>query len=299
MATNSDDTRWVDDKVDALEMPPGPQSVEKARVRLDVRKAAAIRHRRLAWAASAILLGLLALPGTRAAAQRLWNQLTLGRVEIIHGEAEVPEEVAAVFAMDTEPFEEQQVGTLEEAARLVGFQPMLPRLDGIGAPSAVLVTRAVTLSTGKLQRAEIQSALARVGVTDLSVPVEWEGMTLSATGGPALTIEYPGFYFIQTPPLNMTAPAAFELGRFMEMAFRVFGRPASEAHALGEKFAANPALVMHFPRSSPVRDVALKSGKGIYVGDTNRPDDICFFWNNRGRAVSRCLRCPAMVEATA
>jgi hypothetical protein len=81
----------------------------------------------------------------------------------------------------------------------------------------------------------------------------------------------------------MNTPPGFEFGRFMEMAFRVFGRGADEAKMLGAKFEANPGLVLHFPERAPVRDVALRSGNGIIVGDLNSDELICFFWNTPDR----------------
>ena len=74
-----------------------------------------------------MLVGLLALPGPRAAAQRLWKQLTLGRVEVVQVDRkDVPDDIAAVFAMQPEPWNEESVASAEEAARKVGFRPLLP-----------------------------------------------------------------------------------------------------------------------------------------------------------------------------
>ena len=81
----------------------------------------------------------------------------------------------------------------------------------------------------------------------------------------------------------MNTPPGFQFGRFMEMAFRVFGRSAHDARMLGAKFEANPALVLHFPERAPVRDVTLRSGHGIIVGDVDGTEPICFFWNTPDR----------------
>src|SRR5688572_3826907 len=52
---------------------------------------------------------------------------------------------------------------------------------------------------------------------------------------------------------------------------------------LGARFEANPALVLHFPERAPVRDVALRAGAGIIVGDLDGDDPVCFFWNTADR----------------
>lgn len=134
-----------------------------------------------------------------------------------------------------------------------------------------------------LKTADIEGALAAAGISDIKVPAEWEGTTLVAEGGPVIVAQYEGVEVMQSAPFRMTTAAGFKFGRFMEMAFRVFGRTASEARALGEKFEANPALVMHFSEHDPVREVPLRSGQGIYVGDPEGDDVICFFWNTADR----------------
>ena len=100
----------------------------------------------------------------------------------------------------------------------------------------------------------------------------------------ALSINsYEGVEIMQSAPFRLNTPPGFRFGHFMEIAFRVFGRGAAEAKALGDKFAANPALVMHFPERGAVRDVPLRSGRGVYVGDAEGSDGICFFWNTADR----------------
>jgi hypothetical protein len=129
----------------------------------------------------------------------------------------------------------------------------------------------------------MERALARAGVSDIAVPKEWEGLTLIAEAGPVVVADYNGVQIMQSAPFRVNTPPGFRFGRFMEMAFRVFGRSAAEAKMLGAKFEANPALVLHFPEREPVRDVALSSGHGIIVGDLDGDDLICFFWNTSDR----------------
>jgi hypothetical protein len=125
----------------------------------------------------------------------------------------------------------------------------------------------------------MQRALAAAGVTDMAVPNEWEGLTLTAEAGPVVVAAYDDVEIMQTAAFRMNTPPGFRFGHFMEMAFRAFGRSAGEAKILGAKFEANPALLVHFPERAPVRDIPLRSGLGIVVGDLEGDDPICFFWN--------------------
>jgi hypothetical protein len=290
MATSNDVEKggWVDDRLSALQTPAGlPTDGARAHARLDERRRRALtttRRRRAAGALAAVALGLLALPGPRAAAQRLWNQLTIARVEVVAVDRKaVPDDIAAVFAMQPQPFEERSVSSVEEATRIAGFRPLLPPPGVVGGTPTLSVVESVIFSTASLSVAQIERTLAAAKIFDITVPREWEGTTLVAHGGPFVVAEYPDLELIQAAPFRMTTPAAFELGRFMETAFRVFGREASEARTLGQQFAANPALVMHFPEHGPVRDVSIRSGRGLLVGEPGQSDEVCFFWNTKDR----------------
>ena len=152
-----------------------------------------------------------------------------------------------------------------------------------GTPELSVISK-VTLSTRPIRTAEIQQALTTAGVADTQVPVEWEGVTLVAEGGPVVVATYgDGVELMQTASFGLNIPPGFPFGRFMEMAFRVFGRDAGEARLLGEKLAENPAIVLHFPEREQVVDVALQSGRGVLVIDPDGSDGICFFWNMPNR----------------
>jgi hypothetical protein len=289
MANNNDrnDRDWADERLDTLKTTdePEPDAI-RARAKLRARQSGPAPRSRSVWllAAAAACLLLAALPWPRALAQQLWDRLVLGRIAVVQVDSEgVSDEIASVFTMDSAPYEQEPVADAAEAERIAGFRPLLPP-DGIlkGKPALSIVKRSV-LTTKPLKTADIERALAAAGVSDIAVPKQWEGLTLTAEAGPVVIADYDGVQIMQSAPFRMNTPPGFQFGRFMEMAFRVFGRPADEAKALGAKLEANPALVLHFPEREPVRDVALRSGHGIIVGDLNSDDLICFFWNTSDR----------------
>jgi hypothetical protein len=289
MAHNSDRNKsdWVEERLKTLNTPDGPQpDIVRARARLRARQSVPVSRTRRVWVplAAAACLALVALPWPRALAQQLWDRLLLGRVAVVQVDSEdLSDEVTAVFIMEPRPFDQEPVADVAEAERIAGFRPLLPPAGVLkGAPALSVVKRAV-LATRPLKTADMERALARAGVSDLAVPKEWEGLTLVAEAGPVVLADYDGVQIMQSAPFRVNTPAGFQFGRFMEMAFRVFGRSADEAKTLGAKFEANPALVVHFPERDPVRDVALRSGNGIIVGDLAGDDLICFFWNTSDR----------------
>jgi hypothetical protein len=84
----------------------------------------------------------------------------------------------------------------------------------------------------------------------------------------------------QSPPFRLTTPSGFPVARFMEMAFRVFGKSASDARDLGKKFEANPAWLLVFPGHDTVHEVTLRSGPGVLAGGGG---GMCFFWSSHDR----------------
>jgi hypothetical protein len=278
----------IDQRIGALE--PAREfepDVARARGRLEERKRLAARqaHRKRAIIAMGGAIGviLLALPWPRAAAQRLWDRLVLGRVAVVEtSRPDVPEDLIATFTMaDRAPWEAEPVGDAAAAARLAGFQPALPPDGFFKSAPELSVIRRVTLSTLPIRTAAIQRALSEAGVTDLDVPQEWEGATLVAEGGPVVVARYEedDVEVMQAPSLRLSTPPGFRFGHFMEIAFRVFGRSADDARTLGARLVEHPALVLHFPEHEEVVDVPLRSGTGVLVLNPDGADVICFFWN--------------------
>lgn len=289
MANDNDakESRWVDQRLEVLndtaELQP---NLARARARLHARQSAAAPRGRALWfgvAASACFI-LLALPWPRALAQQLWERLLLGRIAVVQVDSEdLSEDITAMFIMEPGHFDQEPVPNVTEAERIAGFRPLLPPAGVLKGMPALAVVKRVTLATKPLNTRDMQRALAGAGAADITVPKEWDGLTLTAEAGPVVVAAYDDVEIMQSAAFRMNTPPGFRFGRFMEMAFRVFGRSADEAKTLGAKFEANPALVVHFPERAPVRDVALRSGHGIIVGDLAGDDPICFFWNTPER----------------
>lgn len=276
------DSQWIDERLDALTPPALDPDGSRARIRLAARDQARTRRvRQLLVVGTAVCLALAVLPWPRAIAQQVWNRLSLNRVAIVQvAEGGLPDEVTAALTLEPLSFDESQVTTLDAAEQLLGFRAALPPDGVLGGVPKLSVVRMVALASQPLRVQAIRQALAAAGVADFDVPDGWEGTTLRAEAGPVLIARYDGVELMQSAPFRMHTPAGFEFERFMEMTFRVFGRPADEARRLGRKFQENPALILHFPEHEPVRDIALRSGRGTIVG---AQDGICFFWNTSDR----------------
>jgi hypothetical protein len=285
-----DEHAWVDERVDALAPRDFDPDATAAWARLrnrDARPRAGGLLLRVGVGVAACIVVLM-LPWPRAAAQRLWDRLTVGRVEVVSVETDVPESVMAFFQMEErESVEPEMVMGVADAARIAGFEPLLPAPDVLNSAPSLSVLREMRMSTAPIDVAQLRALLARLNASELTVPAEWAGASLAVEGGPVVVADYPdaGIQVMQAGPVNLTMPPGFELSRFMEIAFRVFGRNAADARRLGSSVAANPPLLMVLTpgHHSNVREMAFPQGTGILVGDADEGEGMCLFLNMPGR----------------
>jgi hypothetical protein len=281
MANNNDanENGWLEERLQSLDTPNVDVNYDAARGRLREREVAARRSRR-AWATAAaigaVILVLVALPWPRAAAQRLWDRLSLGRVEVVpvaHEEAVKP------FEMKEEGDEPIPVRDAAEAERIAGFRPVLPPADVVpGVPKLNVVKRQVMSSTVKV--ADLERALSAAGVTGVRVPKEWDGATLRVERGPVVNANYEEAKagLSQSPPFRLITSAGFPVGQFMEVAYRLFGKSAADARDLSRKFVENPAWLLVVPHTT-IHEVNWKGGRAVAAGGGG----MCFFWNTSDR----------------
>lgn len=283
MANSNDanENRWVDERLRSLGTPEGEPSLDAARGRLRERFASA-RRRRRAWTTAAVIVGailvLAALPWPRAAAQRLWDRLTLVRVEVVPV-AQDNLQPEKLFDFKEEGDEPISVQDEVEAARIAGFRPLLPPPDVVpGTPQLKVVKHEVMSSTVKV--ADLERALEASGVTGVRVPREWEGVTMRVERGPVIDADYEDakMGISQSPPFRLITPSGFQVGQFMEIMYRLFGKSAADARDLSRKFVENPAWMLAMPHAT-VREVPWKGGRAVAASGQG----MCFFWNTTDR----------------
>jgi hypothetical protein len=285
---NSQNDFSVDDSLRSLE--PSAEfepDLNAARARLRERQSTsrspARRMARLVLAGAALVVVLL-LPWTRAVAQRLWDRLTVSRIEIVQITGrELSDDVAAMFSFeDRESIAPTPVSSIAEASKLAGFLPALPAPDVLRGKPGLAVLLTGRMSSQPVDVAKLRDAVRSAGLPALTVPEGWHGARLTVEGGPAVIASYPdaGIEVIQSRPFGMNVPAAVPFEEFMRLGFRLFGRSEDDAKTLAREIAANPAVVFHFPKHHRVHEVRLKAGRGVVVTDY---EGICFFWNTPDR----------------
>jgi hypothetical protein len=218
-----------------------------------------------AAATAAVCVAVLALPGTRALAQELWYRFVLNRVDVVRLDlSKLPLRMQV-----TTNGVEQRVQNMDEAERKAGFRPYLPALGALYANPGITVTGPLAVEQ-TIHVRDIESALGKVGASDVQVPAEWEGMQLHTEIGPMVKESYPdNVHIVQARPIELSVPSGFALEHFAEVAFRSIGVSLWEARAMAQKFAAHPAWLLDMPADAVVnvQEVALRTGPALLIED--------------------------------
>jgi len=219
-----------------------------------------------------LLLGLLLAVQSQQA-------IKLKRFEIVRvdpaGMNRLPPSLRAIFAdpvPDAEP-----VASLNEAATRVGFTPRLPKS---ATPIQLAVTDPVR-ADARLELEVLKQALRDGTVTNVTVPQDWEAVTIAIERGPGVLADYGDFVIVQAPPLTLNSPSGFPLDQFVEVLFRVVGIDAPDARTLRQKFAANPAVLFPIPirYEMDIHEVRLNSGSGLLLQNGSKIGDLALVWS--------------------
>jgi hypothetical protein len=268
METNHED-RWVANLLAALE-PEWSSNLARGRELLRARLTGP-RHSSkwvaMAFAAAAVCVTVLALPGTRALAEELWYRFVLNRVEVVRLDlSKLP-----LHMQVTTNGLEQNVQNVHEAEGIVGFTPYLPLPEVLSANPGFTIIGPITVEQ-TIRVRDLESALGKEGAGDARVPAEWEGVQLRTEIGPAVAANYPDdVHILQTRPIELSIPSGFALEHFAGLEFRSIGVSWWEARAMAQRFAAHPAWLLDIPPEAmlDVQEVALRAGPALLIENLN------------------------------
>jgi hypothetical protein len=272
--TNITNHDWVDRQLASLPATDREPNIANTLAALQARQRDRLAVRRR-WtftiaATAAACVTLLALPGTRAYAQRLWDSLFLRRVEVVRVNFDDVPEALHWHLLEGGPIE-LPVSSIDEAEREVGFRPTLPPAGILSSAPSLGVN--ATLELGMmLHRAELSKALEKAGVSGVELPPNWEGASVRLELGPIVNAYYGQVNLAQCRPFMLITSPGFDTARFLEVAFRILGVEEREARRMSNSFAANPAWFWGIPRDKEVtiQEVSLRSGPGVYIETFDR-----------------------------
>src|SRR5688572_5351568 len=284
METHDHLDEWVSRRVAGSQSPPGWPDVDAARRRLDRRLASRPRHR-LIWigVTTAACAALLVLPQSRAVAQRLWDQVVVGRLYVLITDDNRVDVGAFSPDLQHRP-EAHPVPSVEEASRVAGFPPRLPRVQLFAASPSYSVTD-VTSATLRLRTAALREIFARAGGSPAEVPDAWSDAVLEVRIGPVIIADYGGILLLQSRPFQLITPPDFDLERFYRIAFRSLGWSEREARALSSDLGISPALLTFMPMEDKdlVHEFGTRSGTGMMIEEVYGAGKILAVWTGSDR----------------
>jgi hypothetical protein len=264
METNHE-AQWVADRLATLEPQWSPNLASgRALFASKLEK----RHHSLTWTAvatatAAVCIVVLALPATRALAQQLWYRFILNRVDVVRLDlSKLPLQMQV-----TTNGLEQRAQDMEEVERKAGFRPYLPSPSVLHANPGITITGPISVEQ-TIHVRDIESALVKVGASDVQVPAEWEGVQLRTQIGPIVELNYPDrVHIVQARPMGLSVPSGFSLEHFAEVVFRSIGVSSWEARAMAQRFAANPAWLLDLPPDAVVniQEVSLHTRPAMLI----------------------------------
>ena len=244
------------------------------------------RRRVWVWAATAAagLVAVFALPATRTAAQRLWDQVVVGRIEVVTTDFEHGA-VAHLFSPEIrrQP-EPSPVASLEEAGNTAGFWPRLPG-PGVFSSQPKFSVTDVGLAALPLDGPAIRSLAVRAGISASEVPASWNDGMLELHIGPIVVADYNGVLLLQSLPFEMKKPADFNLELFYRIAFRSLGMSDDEARAMSVDAAMSPAYLTLVPKDEEELFTRFKTrtGTGVMISEVYGRGKIAALWSGVDR----------------
>jgi hypothetical protein len=241
-------------------------------------------------ATAAVFAALLVVPQSRAVAQRLWNQVFLGRVQVLITGFDEGTDVG-LFSPDVRHTPEARpVPTAVDASRAAGFVPRLPGLDLFATAPRYSVTDA-TSATLRLRTAAIRELVVRAGGVATDVPDSWNDAVLEVRIGPVIIADYEGVLLLQSLPFQLTTPPNFDLEAFYRIAFRSFGMSEREARTLSADLGLSPALLTFMPKEDErlVHEFTTRRGPGILIDEVYGDGKTLAVWSGSDRLYAMFL----------
>jgi hypothetical protein len=277
-ASGNEMRQWVAEQTALLDPPANwePDS-ERGRRRFEARRMQASRAEWRGWAvvaaaAAAAAVLILLVPGWRAAADELWQSLTVRHVAFVTVKP-WPEGVPSPWIkLMGRPIPPIPARDLEDARWRVHYDPRLPH-PGVLTDSPKLSTTFGVSAETAISVADLEEALRASGVTDLVVPAQWDGARLTLHTSGVVIAEWPDAVLVQSLPLTLTMPPGFDFPSFSALILRVMGVGPDEARRLAQQAGTVPPWIAPVTKGmeshGTIEDIRLNSGPGTLLTETS------------------------------
>ncbi|MCB9134843.1 MAG: zf-HC2 domain-containing protein [Anaerolineales bacterium] len=184
-----------------------------------------------------------------------------------------------------------------EASKLAGFDVLLPQaFQG----DTQLTVQPATTASFTIDLALWQSILNEMGRTDIQLPKEIDGQTITlyadrsvtfVAGNCDVSADSPeGFaaaqrdctVLAQTPSPRVDAPSTLPIDELGQAALRFLGMSASDAASFSQKIDWTTTLILPVPSGSDYRDVTVQGVPGTLFLDSGRSNGYHLMWVKDG-----------------
>ena len=267
---NQEEVRgWVMTQMAYLDPSAGWRpDAQAALTRIHARMAADVRRSRGHWpacAAAAVLIvaAVLVLPAGRVAAQQVWQFLTVRRVAFVRVNSwpqGVPSPQVGIIGIPIPPIPARD---MDDARARVHYDPRLPHAGVLSGSPELYTTFGISAGT-VVKVADLELALRKAGVTDLTVPPHWEGAHLVLHTSAVVLAQWPEVVLAQSLPLTLSAPPDFDFPAFSTLVLRILGVEPNEARRLAQQAGTTPPwlapIVRDFETIATMEEISLHSG---------------------------------------
>jgi hypothetical protein len=221
--------------------------------------------RRLAMAAAVVLViaGLFSVRSVRAYADSF---LALFRVvnfvavpvssntvaTLTNEQLDLPRLIGEQVQVLQEPGAPLPVVSVADASSVAGFQVLQPLYMPTGMTLDGMVVKGAGAARVVIDAARVNDVLHALSITDIEIPPELTGQTAYVSTSPMVRIDYRTstgipVSLMQAKPPQVQLPASLDLARLGEIALRVLGMPADDAHRFAQSIDWSTTLLVPIP----------------------------------------------------
>lgn len=173
------------------------------------------------------------------------------------------------------------------AAWRAGFIPHMP-YGGVTAIMADFSTMPATSFSATLHVTDMERTLRDAGVTDQSIPKEWDGAQIAVNVGPVIVASWNGGpALMQHRPVTLSAPPGFDFGMYWTLALRAAGVDREQAFNLAARMKTAPSMLLGISKDEKVaiREVRLHRGGATLIESLGAPGQVkvTLIWSAQDR----------------
>jgi hypothetical protein len=266
---------WVAEQTAHLDPPAGWQpdpaaALLRFHARATTHPEPVVWRRASVWvaAAAALTAVFLLLPWGHVMAQQFWQYLTVPQVAFIRVNPwpeGVPSPAVNLIGIPIPPI---PASDLDQASTRVRFAARLPHAFVFSGSPKLSTTFSMAAGT-VVKVADLGLALRKAGITDQTVPPQWDGAQLALHTSAMVIAEWPDVVLVQSQPLTLTAPASFDFAAYSALILRIMGVSPDEAQRLASQMGTAPPWLAPISRDlragETIEQVTLNSGPATLV----------------------------------